>query len=117
MIAGELNSLGYRLPSGRLFSGAFIRNILEYGHIYTGRVAFYKASKGKFYSGNKNSPVPVKNLKGKTKRSIILMIGLSVTKCLSRLLAWRNTAKLTIYWSVRPDPGYVKTLKQSMLGY
>ena len=66
-IAGELNSLGYRLPSGRLFSGAIVRNILEFGHIYTGRVAFYKASKGKFYQGNKNSPVPVKNLKGKTR--------------------------------------------------
>jgi hypothetical protein len=62
-----VRNVRYRLPGGRLFSGAFVRNILEYGHIYTGRVAFYKASKGKFYQGNKNSPVPVKNLKGKAR--------------------------------------------------
>lgn len=66
-IAEELNSLAYRLPGGRLFYGAFVRNILEYGHMYTGRVAFYKANKGKCYQGNKNFPVLVKNLKGKTR--------------------------------------------------
>ena len=66
-VAGELNALGYRLPGGRVFYSTFIRNILENGHIYTGRVAFYRASKAKFYQGSREAPVPVKNLKGKTK--------------------------------------------------
>ena len=66
-IAGELNSLGYRLPGGRIFYSSFVHGILKYGHVYTGRAAFYKASKAKFYHGSKNSPVQVKNLKGKIK--------------------------------------------------
>ena len=66
-IAGELNSLGYRLPGGRLFYSSYVRALISSGHVYTGRVAFFKANVGKFYQGNKNSPVPVKNLKGKTK--------------------------------------------------
>ncbi len=71
-IAGELNSLGYRLPGGRLFYNTFVQQLIGSGHVYTGRVAFFKTSKGKFYQGNKNSPVPVKNLKGghKTKNNI-----------------------------------------------
>ena len=72
-IAAELNGLGYRLPGGRLFYSAYVRGLIGFGHVYTGRVAFFKISRGKFYQGNKISPVPVKNLKGKggTKNNIV----------------------------------------------
>jgi DNA invertase Pin-like site-specific DNA recombinase len=66
-IAGTLNSMGYRLPGGRLFYNSYVHKIISDGHVYNGRVAFFKTNVGKFYQGNKNSPVPVKNLKGKTK--------------------------------------------------
>ena len=66
-IAGEMNHLGYRLPGGRLFYSGFIHNVLVYGHVYTGKTAFFKASSGKFHQGGKLSPVPVKNLKGSSK--------------------------------------------------
>ena len=66
-IVGSLNKLGYRLPGGRLFHNSFVRNAIVNGYVYTGRVAYFKVSTGKFYQGNKVAPVQVKNLKGKSR--------------------------------------------------
>ena len=41
-IAAELNGLGYRLPGGRLFYSAYVHGLIGFGHVYTGRVAFFK---------------------------------------------------------------------------
>ena len=66
-IVGSLNNLGYRLPGGRLFHNSFVRNVIVNGCVYTGRIAYFKVSTGKFYQGNKLVPVQVKNLKGKSR--------------------------------------------------
>ncbi len=64
-IAGLLTSLGYRRPGNSLpFSCGFIHLLIKRGHIYTGKLAYFKSTRGKFHRGTSTSPVPVKNTKG-----------------------------------------------------
>ena len=64
-IAGLLTSLGYRRPGNSLpFSCGFIHLLIKRGHIYTGKLAYFKSTRGKFHRGTSTSPVPVKNNKG-----------------------------------------------------
>ena len=63
-IAGELNTLGYRLPGGRIFYSSFVQNLIENGHIYTGVSAYFKTARGKFYQCKDGVPVAVDNLHG-----------------------------------------------------
>ena len=65
-IAGLLTSLGYRLPGNQPFSSGFLHLLIKRGHIYTGKLAFFKQTRGKFHRGSKTSPVPVKNNKGRS---------------------------------------------------
>ena len=48
-IIRSLNSGGYRLPGGRIFYISFIYNVIGNGHIYSGRVAYFKSNIRKFY--------------------------------------------------------------------
>ena len=64
-IAGLLTSLGYRRPGNSLpFSCGFIHLLIKRGHIYTGKLAYFKSTRGKFHRGTSTCPVPVKNNKG-----------------------------------------------------
>ena len=64
-IAGDLNSMGYRLPGGRLFYSSVPRGWIKLGIIYTGCSSYFKVARGKFYGCSKDGmPQTVDNIRG-----------------------------------------------------